>query len=195
MPNFETGATTAAANNLVLCVTNTGEDYKARQELGFMALAHGYDRAYKKARILVEERANIERAAKRGRFPAGSISEAARLILAASIDDAKASIVEAWTGEDIEITGRKWRDNVNGNTYHSVWIVIPTNDTRRGRIVCCPLQYGYGDQWKWTGVQALASLGFKNLKDRPFSELPLRFEFQGVRKKSEQFDGMRQFSF
>ena len=45
----------------------------------------------------------------------------------------------------------KWWDRVNGNTYHSVEITR----TRDGKTIHCPFQYGYGDQYKYTALNAM----------------------------------------
>ena len=46
----------------------------------------------------------------------------------------------------------KWFDKVNGNTYHACRITR----TRDGAVLCCPFQYGYGDQYQYTALEAMA---------------------------------------
>ena len=46
----------------------------------------------------------------------------------------------------------KWFDRVNGNTYHSVQITR----TRDSKTIYCPYQYGYGDQYRQTVLEAMA---------------------------------------
>lgn len=46
----------------------------------------------------------------------------------------------------------KWRDKVNGNTYHSVKITR----TEDGSVLHCPFTYGYGDSYKQTALEAMA---------------------------------------
>ena len=48
----------------------------------------------------------------------------------------------------------KWFDKVNGNTYHSVRV---TNN-KTGAVIACPFQYGYGEQYKHTALQAMADV-------------------------------------
>jgi hypothetical protein len=57
--------------------------------------------------------------------------------------------------ETINLRGLKWFDKANGNTYHSTRIDI------NGRFVhqTTP-EYGYGDQYKWTGIFWLVENGF-----------------------------------
>ncbi len=49
-------------------------------------------------------------------------------------------------------TACRWFDRVNGNTYHSVRIVRH----RDGAVLYCPWQYGYGDQYRTTALNAMA---------------------------------------
>ena len=49
----------------------------------------------------------------------------------------------------IAIHARKWRDNVNGNTYHSVMIKFVLS-TGAHCHMSSGLTYGYGEQWKQT---------------------------------------------
>jgi hypothetical protein len=60
----------------------------------------------------------------------------------------------------------RWFDRVNGNTYHSV------NVTRMkdGRVIHCPLQYGYGEQYRTTALKAMLNAGWlpKKYQETPF---------------------------
>jgi len=49
-------------------------------------------------------------------------------------------------------TAARWFDKVNGNTYHSVRITRH----RDGKTIYCPFQYGYGDQYRYTALDAMA---------------------------------------
>lgn len=51
---------------------------------------------------------------------------------------------------NIRIDGRRWRDRINGNTYHAARVYVD------GELaVTCPFQYGYGEHYHWTGWFAL----------------------------------------
>lgn len=50
----------------------------------------------------------------------------------------------------------KWRDKVNGNTYHSVRITR-TDD---GKVIACPFQYGYDEHYRQTALEAMAKAGW-----------------------------------
>jgi hypothetical protein len=45
-----------------------------------------------------------------------------------------------------------WRDKVNGNTYHSVLITR----VRDGKTLSVPMQYGYGDSYRQSALEAMA---------------------------------------
>ena len=47
----------------------------------------------------------------------------------------------------------RWFDGVNGNTYHSVNITR----VRDSRVIFCGFQYGYGDQYRQTALEAMAA--------------------------------------
>ena len=50
------------------------------------------------------------------------------------------------------VQAAKWFDKVNGNTYHACRITR----TSDGKHICCPFQYGYGDQYRHTALLAMA---------------------------------------
>jgi hypothetical protein len=45
----------------------------------------------------------------------------------------------------------KWFDRVNGNTYHSVRITR----VRDGKTIAAPMQYGYGDHYRQSALEAM----------------------------------------
>ena len=56
--------------------------------------------------------------------------------------------------QSITITGRKWFERTNGNTYHSAEAVI--DGEMVGRV---DYAYGYGDQWEQSAVDLLQASG------------------------------------
>jgi len=46
----------------------------------------------------------------------------------------------------------KWFDQINGNTYHSVSITR----CRDGTTIVAPFQYGYGNQYQYSALEAMA---------------------------------------
>ena len=55
----------------------------------------------------------------------------------------------------IHVHGRRWRDRVNGNTYHSVMIWVDGEVFKH-----IPFTYGYGGQWEWTAAHWLVQEGY-----------------------------------
>jgi hypothetical protein len=51
---------------------------------------------------------------------------------------------------------RRWRDKINGNTYHSVRITRH----RDGATLVCPFTYGYGEQYRYTALDVMAKAGW-----------------------------------
>ena len=56
----------------------------------------------------------------------------------------------------------RWFDCVNGNTYQSVRVTR----CRDGATLRCPFQYGYGDQYRTTALEAMASAKWLPVKYR-----------------------------
>ena len=52
------------------------------------------------------------------------------------------------------ISGRRWFDRVNGNTYHSTRVFADGE-----LVVITPFEYGYGDQWQQTAMVAMVEAG------------------------------------
>lgn len=50
------------------------------------------------------------------------------------------------------VNANRWRDNINGNTYHACRITR----MRDGKTLRCPFQYGYGEQYRYTALSAMA---------------------------------------
>jgi hypothetical protein len=50
----------------------------------------------------------------------------------------------------------KWFDKVNGNTYHSVRITR----CKDGKVLKCKMQYGYGNQYTQTALDAMGKAGW-----------------------------------
>jgi hypothetical protein len=189
MTAFETGAKTAAANNLVLSVMNDGGVYKDRLHCGW-AMIEGSSH-----RLTFRDLANNEAVKQRrefgSKFHAADISEAGKIIQAQTIAHCLETIREEWTGAPIRVYGRQWFDKINGNTYFSAKINVPTIKGNYGIVV--PFQYGYGNHWQHEAVQVLRRIGFfadTDSRTTPNYTLPIEFEFQGRMLKKQMFDGM-----
>ena len=59
----------------------------------------------------------------------------------------------------------KWHDGVNGNTYHSVRVTrCKDGETIVG--LYAPYEYGYGDQYRYTALDAMAKAKWLPVKYR-----------------------------
>jgi len=182
---FETGASTHQANNLVLSVMNNGDVYKDRLHCGF-ALLQGSSHKISFLDITRNE-ANKQRL-EGSKFTAGHIKEANKIIQALTLEECKESLLSQWNKEHIIVTGRKWFDKVNGNTYFSCYVQVPTASGFKSFNI--PFQYGYGEQWQFEAVKVLKTLGFFADDSRQRWELPIVFSDQGTMLKRCMFKGI-----
>ena len=62
----------------------------------------------------------------------------------------------------INITGRKWFDKVNGNTYFKAYIDLTIKEGKELKRFTeeLPFQYGYGEQFYYESVRHLLEKGF-----------------------------------
>jgi hypothetical protein len=65
----------------------------------------------------------------------------------------------------ITILGRRWFERHNGNTYHSAAAYV--DGELIGKV---GFEYGYGEQWQWTGFRILIEK--KIAKLRPSEKYP-----------------------
>lgn len=164
---YETGATTHAANNLVLPVMNDGAVYETRKKIARAAL-RGASYNGQTMRALCEAEAQKQRK-DGGKFKAADISEAARIVMHSTMRDQLENILHSWrdaAGDNkISAYRRGWFDRINGNTYFSVLLVIPQADGGNAHLTI-PMEYGYGDQWKYESLRTLEALGFISIPCR-----------------------------
>lgn len=176
---FETGATTAGANNLVLSVMSDGAVYEDRKHVLFAALQGASHRGLTIREIVAREAA--KQRATGSKFKAAEISEAARIVF----DQTKTAVLEIirdkWDGGAILCTGRKWWDKVNGNTYFSARIEIPIEGGWHSITV--PYQYGYGSHWEHECERVLTRIGFPD-------NLPLKFTDTAYMRKRDMYQGI-----
>lgn len=183
---FETGAKTAAANNLVLSVLNDGAIYQDRLHCGFALMQGSTHRA--SFRDLVTNEARKQRGIG-CKFKAAEISDAAKIVQSMTIEHCLELIRDGYNPcRLILANGRKWRDNINGNTYFSVWVRIPCgNDSYKSLTI--PFQYGYGDQWTHETLQVLSRVLSISMPTRP-SEANVAWNFDGVMRKRDMYKGI-----
>lgn len=178
MADFETGAKRQASNDLVLTVLNDGAIYMDRCHAGFAALQGAKHRV--SFRDLVSAAAADSRRRFGSKFRLADIAEATRLVQADTLAHCVEAIRDGWDGSPISCHGRKWRDIINGNTYFSARIVVPSPSGPRWFSV--PFQYGHGSQWEHECRAVLARIGFP-------SDAPLDFNFEGAMKKHDMYRG------
>jgi hypothetical protein len=182
---FETGATTAASNNLVLSVLNDGSAYPDRLHCGFSMLQGSSHRL--SFRDLANNEA-IKQRAQGCKFRAADISEAAKLIQDRTIEHVIETIRDEWDGSKIECIHRKWWDKQNGNTYWSTKIIVPTSTGHHW--IAVPFQYGYGNQWEHDCRQILERMGFEGMAEGCASEKPISFVSEGWMNKNRMYSGI-----
>lgn len=176
---FESGVSTLQANNLILSVLNDGAVYQSRLNAAKVLLAGSIPmRAFKD---IVTEEANKQR--KLGcTFKPQHITEATKIIEKETIAEVLESYRDNYSGSDILCTARQWFDKINGNSYFSCKVYIPLKDGKSG-ILVIPLQYGYGEQYRWETKNVLERIGIE-VKDY-FSNI--LFEDHGYMQKNQNW--------
>jgi len=182
---YDTGATSYQANDLILSVMNDGTVYQDRLHCGY-ALLQGSNHRISFLDITRNE-ADKQRM-EGSKFTAGHIKQAQGIIQALTLEECKESYLNDWNGEHIIVTGRKWFDKVNGNTYFSCCVQVPTSSGFKSFNI--PFQYGYGEQWQFEAVKVLKTMGFFLDDSRPRWELPIVFSDQGTMLKRCMFKGV-----
>ena len=79
------------------------------------------------------------------------------------------------------IHSKKWRDKLNGNTYHSVRIL----NTQNNALIAAPYQYGYGDQFMQSAHEVMNKTGWVKDKFTPDDYLQTHIVIENNCKKSE----------
>ena len=184
MDSFETGATSAQANNLVISVLTDGSVYEDRKHCGF-AMLQGANHRLSFA-DLVKSEANKQRREFGSKFQAKHISEAIKLLQAQTIGDCLEIIAGEWSGQYISATCRRWWDKVNGNSYFSVHLSIPRENGWRSLNI--PFQYG--SHWEDVTVDTLRIIGLDLPKANYNSELPIYFIDEKWCNKRDAYHGI-----
>ena len=171
---YETGAKTAASNNLVLSVLNDGAIYNTRKHCGF-ALLQGINTAIT-IKDLVKNEAQKQRLTG-SKFTLSDIKNAADLIHAETIGHCLELIRDEYLGNEITAHGRRWFDKVNGNSYFSVNVKIGKH------AINIPFQYGYGSQWESETNHILNKIGITTRQK-------INFIDSGYMTKKMMFEGL-----
>ena len=191
---FESGATNAASNNLVLSVMNDGMVYDERIHAA-KRLLQGME-PIRSFRDIANAEAQKQRQHFGDKFKPQEITEAAKIIQKESITDTMELIRDKYEAEGkptIAAYCRRWFDKVNGNSYFSVNLITA------GNAINIPMQYGYGSQWQYEVINLLEKYGFipkipyyenGNKNYGYISEYPIHWDDQGYMLKKQMFDGL-----
>lgn len=188
---YETGATSAAANNLVLSVLNDGDIYNDRCHIGF-AMLQGASHHGLTFRNLAEAEAMRQRSTG-SRFKPAEITEAGKIIERDTLRHCLEIIRHEYSGGTVSATVRRWHDDRNGNSYFSAALYIPRNQSHFGanwighRLVHIPFQYGYGSAPEWAVKNACRDIGLFEIENKVTSELPLRIDDKGFLRKRDMY--------
>lgn len=183
--SYETGASSHAANDLILSIQNDGTLCETLQR---MAAA---DIAGRRQNWRAAVNAAAQEYRKTGaKFKASDITEAARIIR----QDTIAGFLEELAcqydkSRFIQASCRRWLDKYNGNSYFSVKISLPLNNGNWQNIVM-PFRYGYEDQWKFDAISRLIELGIfdgKDARKRHPHDYPVTWEDEGYGLKKNMY--------
>lgn len=181
--SFIIGVFIMAKHNLDLTIINDGSTYETRKKLAFVALAEGpkgnYYYSLKKQVIIPA----VDEARKQfgDKYSLKDVKNITEEVQAYDKQMAIELIRDAYlSNPTIEAFARGWFDSVNGNSYHSVTLIIA------GYIVYIPMTYGYGEQWKTTALNWLESNGFiVKSRSKGFWEYGINFQSIIMGNKSE----------
>lgn len=178
MITYETGATTRAANDLVLCLLNRAE---AQNDLRHIALAtmQGSTHRGLTFREMAQQEVIIQRQMG-SKFKPSEITEAGKIIGARVFADVIQDMVDRVdTTRAVQCSYRRWWDDVNGNSYFSCCVSLPLFGGGWTMFVI-PFQYGYGSQPEQETRQVLARIGL--------GDCAIDFNDQGYMQKKKLYD-------
>lgn len=190
---YESGATTLAANNLVLSVENDGATYEDRLRAGF-ALLQGATHRGLSFRDFANAEARKQRA-QGSKFRAVDITEAGRILQRDQLTHCVERMRDGMApGEKIAVFIRRWFDSTNGNSYWSARVVVP-QASGANRWFAIPLSYGRDNQPELDVAEELAALGLIPDDTRETRAIRLEFHDQGEMKKRDMYEGVRGLAF
>jgi len=182
---FETGATSLAANNLILSVTNDGNVYQSRIDAAKRML-EGIE-PIKSFRDLANDEAKKQRQKFYAKFKPQEITEAGKIIQDLTISRILEDMAALYDpAQNIYAVIRRWRDNLNGNSYFSCRVTVPLDGGKRISFVI-PLQYGYGSQPQSEIIETLSRLNILKEKKDYFTEYNITLDDQGYMRKNQNW--------
>ena len=182
---FETGATSSAANNLILSVMNDGNLYQSRIDAAKQIL-EGKE-PYKSFREIANDEAKKQRQKFYARFKPQEITEAGKIIQDLTISNILEDMTVSYDpSQNIYAIVRRWFDRANGNSYFSCRVTIPLEEGKRISFVI-PFQYGYGSQPESEIIETLFRLNILKEKKDYFREYNITFDEQGYMRKNQNW--------
>ena len=182
---FETGATSSAANNLILSVMNDGNLYQSRIDVAKRIL-EGIE-PYKSFREIANDEAKKQRQKFYARFKPQEITEAGKFIQDLTISNILEDMAVSYDpSQNIYAIVRRWFDRANGNSYFSCRITVPLQEGKRISFVI-PFQYGYGSQPEHTIIETLFRLNILKEKKDYFREYGIDFCDSGYMLKNQNW--------
>ena len=182
---FETGATSSAANNLILSVMNDGSIYNQRIDAGKRIL-QGIHPIISFREMAVSE-ASKQRSSFGLKFKPQEITEAGKIIQDLTIDSILEDMAVSYDpSQNIYAIVRRWFDKANGNSYFSSRVTIPLSTGKRISFVI-PFQYGYGSQPESEIIGTLFRLKILKEKKAYFREYNITLNDQGYMRKNQNW--------
>lgn len=182
---FETGATSLAANNLILSVMNDGDKYQSRIDAA-KRIIEGKE-PVESFREITNKEAKRQRAEFYLKFKPQEITEAGRIIqdhtISGILEDTASSYDHS---QNIYAIIRRWWDKLNGNSYFSCRVTVPLDGGKRISFVI-PLQYGYGSQPQSEIIETLLRLNVLKEKKDYFREYNITLDDQGYMRKNQNW--------
>jgi hypothetical protein len=149
----------AKTEALYISTIHDGATYDARKHCA-AKYREGYysQEAYlKEIRAIVSAQASTERAQFKTTYKASDITSAARLVADYMTDhDAELLRDRYDSSKPILANIRRWFDSINGNSYFSVRVQVPT--AAGYSVVYIPFKSGYGSHPEWETMRKLQAL-------------------------------------
>lgn len=182
---FETGATSLAANDLILSVMNDGDKYQSRIDSARRIL-EGI-KPNRSFREIANDEANEQRKNFYAKFKQQEITEAGKIIQSLTISSILEDMTELYDpAQNIYAVIRRWFDKVNGNSYFSCRVTVPITEGKRISFVI-PLQYGHGSQPQSEIIETLSRLNILKEKKDYFREYNITIDDQGYMRKNQNW--------
>jgi len=182
---FETGATSPAANNLILSVIDDVNVYQSSIDAAKRML-EGID-PIKSFRDLANDEAKKQRQKFSAKFKQQEITEAGRIIQSLTLNSILEDMAALYDpAQNIYAVIHRWFDKVNGNSYFSCRVTVPLTEGKRISFVIS-LQYGHGSQPQSEIIETLSRLNILKEKKDYFREYNITIDDRGYMRKNQNW--------